>query len=145
MILQCYGENIYFNYKPQYMLNTIIHSQRPQYMLNTIVHSQRPQYMLNTIVHSQRPQYMLNTIVHSQRPQYMLNTIIHSQRPQYMLNTIVHSQRRVIKKELSICHKLLFSNSYISATQCRRPQMFLNFEISKVYKIRLQTYKDQNI
>ena len=58
-------------------------------------------------------------------------------------------------KELSLCHKLRFSNTYIFATQFRRPQICqtMNFvrsnSLSLKYQgfstIRLQRYMDQKI
>ena len=35
-----------------------------------------------------------------------------------------YSLALLTRKELSLCHKLWFSNAYIFATQCRRPQIF---------------------
>ena len=55
---------------------------------------------------------------------------------------------KISSKELSLCHKHCFSNPYILETQCRTSQIFqimkikyTEFEISKVYTIRLQRHK----
>ena len=63
-------------------------------------------------------------------------------------------RKKSISKELSLCHKLKFSNDYILATWWCKP-LILNlnffisenflFEVSKVYDIVLQKCKSQNM
>ena len=73
-----------------------------------------------------------------------------------LLNKYTNSSKRLQKilhiwKELSLCHKLWFSNLYIFSTQCCRPyysnlwimldQIIQRFKISKVYT----SHRYQNI
>ena len=49
-----------------------------------------------------------------------------------------HALRLYSAMELSLCHKLWFSNPYILATQCRRPKLFQTMNTSRSNNLNLK-------
>ena len=74
------------------------------------------------------------------------NNIVHF--IEYYLGFIINIERAIISsclnsdesaaKELSLCHKLLFSNHYIFGTKCRRPYIFQTMNSVKSNNLSLK-------